>query len=305
MLAGNSLAAVYVLDLMLEAWPATDVLVVAPPDALKHDWQPSLGAAARERGVETIEPERVNSPEVVEVLAARGSDLLLSVYYNQIFHPGLLAAVAGPALNFHPSLLPRHRGTAPLVWAVVEGDTTTGVTVHALTEGVDEGPVVLQSPLPIHPEDTGYTLHLKAARLVGAMAARLLRGLLAGAGLPPARDQRGEATHHGRRDPAVNHLDWTQTRERVRNVVRALASPLPGAYSLADGARVVFERVEPADGEGPPRTPGMVEVRPSDGRVLVWAGDGPLHVAGCRVEPGPSTAPTAGAITSYDGLVLR
>src|SRR2546423_4522960 len=140
---------------MLELWPASDILALAPPESVRHEWQPSLADEARARGVPVAQPERVNDDHVLDRIRGHRPDLLLSVYYTQIFRPALLEAIDGPALNFHPSLLPRHRGTAPLIWAIVEGDALTGVSVHELTVGVDEGPLVDQKSLPIHPNDTG------------------------------------------------------------------------------------------------------------------------------------------------------
>src|SRR5262245_60949870 len=125
-LAGNNEAAVLVLDLLLEEWAPADVLVIAPPGGAKHGWQPSLALHAAEHDVRVLEPEKVNDDEVVDELRRHGSDLLLSVYYTQLFRAPFLEAVDGPAVNFHPSLLPRHRGTAPLFWAIADGDEVDG-----------------------------------------------------------------------------------------------------------------------------------------------------------------------------------
>lgn len=283
-LAGSSLAGMDVLDLLLEAWASDDILVVAPPDGSLHAWQPSLGEAALERCVTAIQPEQVNAPEVIEALSDRGSDLLISAYYTQVFGNEVLGAVSGPALNIHPSLLPRHRGTAPLIWAIVDGDEVTGVSVHELTEGIDEGPIVVQERLPIHPDDTGYTLQLKAAHLARAAVARLLCRLLRGEGLPAPHVQAGPASYHSRRDPSVNHLDWKSPRSRVRNIVRALAPPLPGAYALLNGSTLTIARVDLLDGALAGQVPGTLEVDPSAGHVAVWAVDGPLRIAGALID---------------------
>ncbi len=282
-LAGNSHAAVYVLELLLEAWPADSILVIAPPGGVHHAWQPSLPAAASARGVEVIDPSDVNDAAVVDRVRAHGADLLLSVYYTQLFKGALLGAVAGPALNFHPSLLPRHRGVAPLIWAIAEGDEMVGVSVHELTLGVDTGPLVLQRPLPVHPDDTGFELHMKAAALVRSTAAELLRALREGRPLPVPVAQSGPASSHTTRDPQLNQLDWRDPAQRVRNIVRALALPLPGAHTGWNGVRVGVERVEVLPAPRVSRPPGMVEID-GDGAVVVWAGDGPLGLVDVRVD---------------------
>src|SRR5262249_39830458 len=152
-LAGNSHAAVYVLDLLLEAWPRDDILVIAAPDTKRHSWQPSLAERAAELDVRFIAPPKVNEPDVVQTVLDHHADLLLSVYYTQIFKAPFLEAINGPAVNFHPALLPKHRGTAPLIWAIAEGDTMAGLSVHELALGVDTGDLLYQRLLPIHPDD--------------------------------------------------------------------------------------------------------------------------------------------------------
>lgn len=277
--AGNSRAAVEVLDLLVEAVPTDHLLAIAPPRAGRHAWQPSLAEHAGHRGVRCLQPEDINGGDVVDMVAGHRADLLLSVYYTQIFRPPILGAVSGPALNFHPALLPRHRGTAPLVWAIVEGDERTGLTVHHVDDGVDTGPVIVQHPLPIHPDDTGFELHQKMALLVRATAADLLRRVVRGKPLPVGHEQVGPASVHRARDGRLNHLDWTAPAARVRNVVRALAAPLPPAYGLLDGERLHFQRLDiVAADDARQKSPGMIEFPPGSQVPWVWAGDGPLAV---------------------------
>ena len=277
-LAGNSKAGCLSLDMLLEAYDPADLLVIAPPPDTTPGWHDSLADHARRRNVSVIEPEKVNEPWVTDALESRGSDFLLSVYYTQLFKPTLLGSIDGLAVNVHPSLLPAHRGTAPLIWALVEGDELTGVSIHELTAGIDEGPLLYRSPLPIHPDDTGYTLHMKATRLVRALVADLVRRVSTNADLPEPVEQTGEASYHSRRDPRVNHVDWALPRARIRNIVRALAPPLPGAYSMLGTDRITFDSVSLADAQGSRGSTGLLDASDPSGRVLAWAADGPLTV---------------------------
>lgn len=279
MLAGNNLAARYVLELLLPVVEPSEILVIAPEPSDRSSWQESLTAHAERLGVASLSPRDVNDPDVVRRVTDHRPGLLLSVYYTQVFRPGLLESVDGPALNFHPALLPRHRGVAPLIWAIVEGDETTGVTVHHIDRGIDTGKVVLQHPIPIHPDDTGFVLHGKVARLVRAAAAELLRSHLTGQGIPTGREQSGVATYHSARDPQVNHIDWSWPARRIRNVVRALAPPLPCAFVELKGEKLALARVETVSwfDERWRKPPGMVELRPGE-PPLVWALDGPLQL---------------------------
>ena len=275
-LAGNNTAAGYVLDLLLEACAATDILVIAPVADSVATWHSPLETTAIAAGVECLTPKDVNASEAVARIEHHAPGLFLSVDYTQILAVGTLDALSCPALNFHPSLLPRHRGVAPLIWALVEGDTTTGLTVHHLDNGVDTGPVVSQHRLPIHPDDTGYQLHLKMARLVRSTAAEIVRVWLAGESIPPGIEQTGVASYHSSRDPQVNHVDWQLDRARLRNIVRALAPPLPGAYAFAGDHRLVIASVSLVDSGPRPKPPGMVELR--NGETVVWAADGPVRI---------------------------
>ena len=275
-LAGNNEASVLVLDLLLEAMAPGELLVIAPPGGPRHGWQRSLARAAQQRDVRCLTPDDVNDETTVEAVRAHAAGLLLSVYYTKLFKTPFLEAVDGPRLNFHPSLLPRHRGTAPLIHAIAEGDTATGLSVHHLELGVDTGRLVWQRPLPILPHDTGWDLHHKMNRLVGAAAAELLRGWLADGTLPEAIDQVGEPSYHSSRDPRLNHLDWTAPRRRVRDVVRALAPPLPGAFTVWRGTEVVLASVTEVDDDGPAEAPGVVRIGRDGPRV--WAADGALRV---------------------------
>lgn len=305
-LAGNGLGGGYVLDLLLEAYGPQDLLVIAPPETERHDWQPSLAELAQQRSVTVVQAERVNEPEVLAQIVDHRCDLLLSVLYTQIFRPELLDAIQGPAINFHPALLPRHRGTAPLIWAIVEGDEMAGVSIHELTPGIDTGELVYQRKFAIHPDDTGYTLHLKSANMMRAAAAGLLRSLLRGDGLPPSTEQGGPASYHSRRDPRVNHLDFADPRERIRNIVRALAPPLPGAYAVLDGRRVVVARVEYAEGRVRPRVAGTVEFDRTSGEAFVWAVDGPLELCEAIVDGQTLRGPElARQLDITDGVALR
>lgn len=265
-LAGNGAAACATLALLRQARPAAELLVIAPPGGPLHSWQDSLQAVAGDAGVTCLAPARINDPQVVDQVAAFGADLLLSVYYTQIFRPDFLAAIPGPRLNVHPSLLPRHRGTAPLIWSIVEGDHRTGVTIHHLDNGVDTGHIVTSRILPINASDTGWTLHDKASRLATATIAELLRDWLAGADIPVGRPQEGGGCLHRKADGTLNRIDPDDSPERVERIARALAPPLPGAYLQLPGTDLIVTSLTCSDRSGPA---GTLQVQDPDGPVYL------------------------------------
>lgn len=305
-LAGNNLAAIYALDLLLDALPAENLLAIAPEGALHPGWQASLATHAGAQGVRTLMPPNVNAPDVLAEVEAHAPDLLLSIFYPQVFRD-ILGVLRGRfALNFHPSLLPRHRGTAPLIWAIAEGDAVTGLSVHHIDAGIDTGRLLVQHPMPIHPDDTGYSLHQKMAKLVRGTVANLVRTYLERGTIDSGVEQTGEVTSHSRRDPALNHVDWNWPGERVRNVVRALAPPLPGAYAQAGDESLVLARVVPTPrvARSAEKPPGMVELQ-RGGPPLVWASDGPVALAewfdGSKTRLGEELSTTGRLV---EGLVL-
>lgn len=281
MLAGNGEPAIRVLRLLLEVWPPSEIAVIAPGPGQRHGWQPCLATEARRLGIAPIEAANVNDPSLIAAVLGAQRRFLFSVFYTQLFGADFLAAVDGVAINFHPSLLPRHRGTAPLIWAIAEGDSRTGVTAHLIDEGVDTGPVVLQHEIPIHPLDTGYTLYRKCSLLTATMAAELIRTLASGRDLPAAHPQTGVASLHRKREAKLHKIRWKESRQRICDVVRALAPPLPGAEIEIAGRVLSITGAEPCDLEQAASPPGTVAV--VAGAIYVWAGDGPLRI---RVSSG-------------------
>jgi methionyl-tRNA formyltransferase len=147
---------------------------------------------------------------------------------------------------------------------------------------------------------------MKMANLVRAAAGDLIRDFLADKPIPSGQQQTGAATSHCSRDPRVNHLVWSDPRERIRNIVRALAPPLPGAFILIGETPVTLTRVDAAESPASalPRTPGMVEIR-GTGSPIVWTGDGPIELKEVLVEGNARPASAlveAGVLT--EGQVL-
>ncbi|MBI4870542.1 MAG: methionyl-tRNA formyltransferase [Candidatus Riflebacteria bacterium] len=269
-LLGNNLAAVKVFDAILDG--GHEVFVVCPFGGKLHNWHASLFDHVHRRGVQTLfAPENVNHPLFLDELAAFAPDLMVCVYYNQAVRQPMLEIPRLGCVNVHPSLLPAYRGTAPLVWAIINGETRTGVTFHKMTARYEEGEILLQRSLEIGPDETGYELHQRAAVLVDAMFREFVadpeRHLAA------ARPQTGTPSGYTAADGNRNQLDWTATARTLHNAVRALAPPLPGARGQFDGLRCFLDRTRlPAgaaarmDGQ---RLPGEIFDCGTDGTVRV------------------------------------
>jgi methionyl-tRNA formyltransferase len=202
----------------------------------------------------------------VAEIRARAPELLVVVAYGQILPKSLLEVAPGGAINVHASLLPRYRGAAPIQWAVARGETETGVTTMQLDEGLDTGPILLQSATPIAPEETAAELQPRLAALGAALLVETLRGLAAGSVGAKPQDP-ASASLAPILEKADGRLDWSRPAAELHARVRGF-TPWPGAFAQWRGQQLkvhAARRLEAGPG-GP-------------GALLGTAGD--LLVVGC------------------------
>jgi len=274
-------------------------LVVTHADAPGEKiWFHSVAELARSAGVPTILPADVNSDEAVAAIAAVHPDFLFSFYFRQMMNARVLALPTRGAFNLHGSLLPRYRGRAPVNWVLVHGERETGLTLHEMDEKPDHGDVVAQHRVPITRDDTALTLTRKLAAEARLLLREAYPALVAGVA-PRTKQDHAASTYFGGRRPADGAIDWTRPAEEIRNLVRAVTDPWPGAFTALRGRKLLVwnsetRRVTPG---GPP---GTVLADP-DGRVLVATGDGALELVdvgwegGVR-ESGATWAKAAGVV---------
>ena len=163
-------------------------------------------------------------------------DILFSVYYRSILPPDVLASVRLGGLNFHPSLLPRHRGCFSAPWAIIEGDRETGVTCHRMTERVDAGDVMDRETVAIDSSDTGMSMYYKLVDATLRVLDRILAlNASAGEGGSP---QRGAGSYHSRQVPFEGVIDPQWPRDRIDRFIRALFFPPYPPAGLRLGGRV-------------------------------------------------------------------
>ena len=202
-------------------------LVITQPDKPGHRMKvtPSpVKHAALELGLEVYQPDRIRGPEAVERLRALGPDLLVVVAYGQIIPASVLAIPRLGAVNAHASLLPRHRGAAPVAHAILAGDEVTGVAIMRMDEQLDHGPILAARETPIGGREDAVAL---ASRLA-EMGAELLVETLDRVDLLPAVEQehaRATAAPRLRKDDG--ELEWGVGAEEIDRRVRAL-QPWPG-----------------------------------------------------------------------------
>lgn len=238
-----------------------------------------LKARAEQAGIPFLVQPDVNDPDFVADVRRRAPDLLVSMSFDQILKRGILAAAPLGVVNCHAGALPFYRGCNPINWAIINGETRFGVTVHAVDEGIDTGDVILQTFAPIGPDDT-YADRLAAAH---GLCADTLHEALVSIADGTARRTPQAAIHPvgfycGRRRDGDEWVRWSWPSQRIHDFCRAITRPGPCARSLGDAGpvAVVATALIP---EAPDyiATPGEVVGRDASG-VVVKTGDGTIRV---------------------------
>lgn len=230
---------------------------------------PPLKPVAEARGIQVLQPRRVREPEAQAALRALAPDIQVVVAYGQILPRDVIDIPRLGTLNVHASLLPRYRGAAPIQWAIVRGETETGVSIMRIDEGLDTGPLLLQRALAIGPAETAGELQPRLARLGAAALVEALRGLAAGS-LPSQAQDHDRASLAPILRKEDGRLDWSRPASALACQVRGL-NPWPGAFALWNGTRLAVWRSEPRVSEAP-ADPGRVLGRDADA-LLVACGE--------------------------------
>lgn len=251
-------------------------------------WFRSVAERARKAGIRTLLPDDVNGAESVREIAAAAPDLLFSFYCRQMISPEVLAIPRAGALNLHGSLLPRYRGRAPVNWALLHGETETGVTLHYMDPRPDHGDIVAQRAVAITRDDTALSLTHKLADAARGLLRETVPLLVAGTAPRRPQDHRA-SSYFGGRSAADGEIDWHRDAESIRNLVRAVTAPWPGAFTYFRGAKLYLWWAETGTGGGT-GAPGELLVS-ADGRPFVAAGQGSVELvrvgaAGATPESG-------------------
>lgn len=283
-----------VLEALVES-KRFDIAFITP----RYDRQdPELRAWAEQLGVPFIPHQNVNSPSFLEHIARFNCDLFVSMSFDQIMKSDIINLAPQGFINCHAGALPFYRGRNPLNWALINGEPSFGVTVHYIDVGIDSGDIIVRRLVDIAQDDTYADLLEKA---YGACSGALLQALdeIADGTAPRVVQDKIHPVgfYCGRRVPGDEWIDWSLPSERIRNLVRALSLPGPGARTLGDvgvvavlGARTI---VGAPDYIG---TVGEVVGRTKEG-VVIKTGDSTLLLTEVAFvngndESGPSFVPT-------------
>lgn len=223
-------------------------LVVTPPDRAQGRGRrlkpPPVAEEARALEIELLQVESVNDDGALTRIRAAGPEVAAVCAFGQLIREPLLSELE--MLNVHPSLLPRWRGAAPIERAILAGDERTGVSIMAVTEGLDSGPVALREEVAIGPDEDFESLSTRLAVLGGEMLVRAL-DLRASGELEFEEQDEGAVTYAEKIDPSERRLDPSRPAEELARTVRAL-TPHVGAYvETSSGERLGVRRARAVD----------------------------------------------------------
>ena len=242
---------------------------------------PAIKEIAIARGLPVLQPERLRDASFASALRALAPDLIVVAAYGKILPPAILAIPPRGCLNVHASLLPRHRGAAPIPRAILAGDTVTGVTVMVMNEEMDAGDILLRRETPIAADDTGGTLADRLAHLGAGAIGEALDGLARGTlrAIPQPAD---EATFAPRIERDQCRLEWQRPAVELERQVRALA-PEPSAFTQLAG-RVLKVHRAAVERELPSEAPTGQIIRAGPDGILVATGAGGLRLLEVQLE---------------------
>lgn len=212
-------------------------------------WFDSVAEMASKYKFPVFAPEDINHPLWIEKIKELKPDILFSFYYRDMLKPALLNIPPSGCLNLHGSLLPKYRGRCPINWVLVNGEKETGVTLHYMTPRPDDGDIAGQRNIPITDDDTALTLHKKAVQASISLLDEVLPRIKKGTAARILQDN-STASYFGARTPDDGEIDWNQSAEAIRNLVRAVTYPYPGAFSFVGGRKYIFWKVSRAANTG-------------------------------------------------------
>jgi methionyl-tRNA formyltransferase len=206
-------------------------------DPGESQWFGSVRQLAEGQGLRVETPDDPNSPQWLAAGAAANPDFVFSFYYRHLLEKAWLEVPRRGALNMHGSLLPKYRGRAPVHWAILQGETETGASLHYMVEKPDAGALVDQQSVPILEDDTALDVSLKVAGAAEQVLRRSLPALAAGRAQARPLDL-AAGSYFGRRRPEDGRIDWQRPARAVHDLVRAVAPPFPGAFTEVNGCRL-------------------------------------------------------------------
>jgi methionyl-tRNA formyltransferase len=254
------------------------VLVVTQPDRPRGRGRkvepPPVKKAAEKLGLAVIQPDNLRNENAKQALQAADADLFIVVAFGHLLRESVLRMPKLGCINVHASLLPKYRGPAPIQWAVINGDTETGVTTMLIDKGLDTGDMLMTVQEPIGPADTAGSLHDRLAQRGADLLVRTLAAFADGTVRRTPQDH-SAATYAPLLKKTDGLIDWKKPAAKIEPFIRGM-SPWPGAFTFWKNTRLKIYRSEVTAAAGQAQPGTILDGRP--GRLIVATGDGALSI---------------------------
>jgi UDP-4-amino-4-deoxy-L-arabinose formyltransferase / UDP-glucuronic acid dehydrogenase (UDP-4-keto-hexauronic acid decarboxylating) len=240
----------------------------------------SVADFAKSKNIQVFTPKSPNTDEFIDILKSFKPDAIFSFYYRNMISQKILDIVNGNAYNLHGSLLPKFRGRCPVNWALLFGETETGVTLHKMVKKADKGDIVDQEGFPVLINDTAKTLQPKMEKAAAILLDRTLPLLRDGKATFTVQNE-DNASYFGGRKPEDGIIDWNKTAIEIHNLIRAVADPFPGAYSESSLGKLIIWSSKFIDETGCGEVPGIIT---SLSPMQISTGKGRLEIINAQLN---------------------
>lgn len=281
--AGTPAIAVPTLRAIASVYPVSAVLTNPDrPAGRKHTPEPSpVKSCALELGIEVFQPEKLDA-EFTETLLNKGFDTLITFAFGKIFKENFLSIFTGGAFNIHPSLLPLHRGAAPINAAILNGDTETGISIQKMALKMDSGDIVMQTKFPLSGTETGISLTADVAEKCAALISDFMKNLTSGT-LTATPQNDAKATYCSMISKEDGRIDWKESASLIERKIRAY-QPWPLCYTTAGDRTIAITQASIyTGGEFADTVCGTVLGVDKKHGIVVRTGDGMLAIQ--RLKP--------------------
>ncbi|CAG9417477.1 bifunctional UDP-4-amino-4-deoxy-L-arabinose formyltransferase/UDP-glucuronic acid oxidase ArnA [Providencia alcalifaciens] len=250
-------------------------------DPNENHFYSSVARVSADMELPVFAPENVNHPLWIERIREMKPDVIFSFYYRDMLSEELLALAPKGAFNLHGSLLPKYRGRAPINWALLNGESETGVTLHKMVAKADAGDIVAQEKVAITDTDTALTLHAKVREAAEVLLDKTLPLIEAGSYKTVAQDE-SQASYFGRRCADDGQIDWSRSAKEISCLIRAVTEPYPGAFTYLGARKMVVWRARVLD-DNQGKAAGTVL---SSDPLRIACGQGALEIVSGQSETG-------------------
>lgn len=282
--------AAIVLKTVLESKKHEILAVVTQPDKPKgrgHEMAfPPVKEVALEHNIPVLQPEKMKDPDFFSQLTQLKPDIILVVAYGRKLPLPILELPRFGCINVHASLLPKYRGAAPIQWAVINGETVSGVTIMHMAEGIDTGDMILTQKVELSKDETAGTLHDKLAAIGGPLLLSAMDAIETGRA-PRIRQKEEDATYVTILEKTTGNMNFRQPADQLERLIRGL-NPWPTAYTKLDGKMLKIWKADVLDNdqltkEERKELPGTV-IRVEKDEIGVMTGDGILMIRELQME---------------------